>query len=226
MAQQDRASAPGPRGCLVRREVVLPRLPIIDGGAAFAQAKGPQHHGPAPAHAASEDRTVTRLGPDARWRAITGTLLIGFGGALTLVTLLAALGFVPLFQPTVPPPVALQTPAAAPLLVAPRSPSATALPPLAAAPLVPEPAMLPIPAPTPPPPPPPLPPRPPRPPGPPPLPRCGRAARSLAGCQRGCPYRHPASPPCQPRPPRRCPRPCRPRRPRACPCAYASPASG
>src|SRR5579875_3360297 len=149
MAQQDRASAPGPRGCLVRREVVLPRLPIIDGGAAFAQAKGPQHHGPAPAHAASEDRTVTRLGPDARWRAITGTLLIGFGGALTLVTLLAALGFVPLFQPTVPPPVALQTPAAAPLLVAPRSPSATALPPLAAAPLVPEPAMLPMPAPTP-----------------------------------------------------------------------------
>ncbi|HLI28661.1 MAG TPA: sortase [Chloroflexota bacterium] len=92
---------------------------------------------------------MTRLGPDARWRAITGTLLIGFGGALTLVTLLAALGFVPLFQPTVPPPVALQTPAAAPLLVAPRSPSATALPPLAAAPLVPEPAMLPIPAPTP-----------------------------------------------------------------------------
>ena len=63
-----------------------------------------------------------------RWRAIAGTLLIGVGGALAILTVGAALGFVPLFQPSVPPPVALQTPRATPLLARPSPPPATAAP--------------------------------------------------------------------------------------------------
>lgn len=63
------------------------------------------------------------------WRALVGTLLVGSGGALVLVTVLAALGIVPWFQPTVPPPVALQTPPSTPPPAAP-SPMPTVAPPL------------------------------------------------------------------------------------------------
>lgn len=80
---------------------------------------------------------MERSTPGRGWRALVGTLLVGSGGALILVTGLAALGIVPLFQPTVPPPVALQTPTSSPPLTSPSA-TATVAPPLLVAAAPPE----------------------------------------------------------------------------------------